>query len=106
MVLLEDEDPLDFLDTVEQTSEERLDTAKQRINDIADKIKASSSEIFIPATTSSTDKAHADPDTQRQQLEELSKVTSSMHCFALRYLEIFASCALNLMMSASSEKLI
>lgn len=83
VVLLEDEDPLDFLDTVEQSSEERLETAKQRINDIAEEIKASSSHLFTPGPSSntSTNSLPADPDRQREQLEQLSKVHDIiLHC--------------------------
>ena len=75
-MLLDDEDPLDFLDTVEQSSEERLEAAKKHINDIASKIKASSSQLFTPESSSetSTSTTPADSDAQRQQLETLSKV--------------------------------
>ena len=76
VVLLEDEDPLDFLDSVEQSSEERLEAAKERINEIANKIKASSGQLFTSESSSepSTKAIAADSDIQRQQLEELSKV--------------------------------
>ena len=97
-MLLEDEDPLDFLDSVEQTSEERLETAKQRINDIADNISASSSKLFNteasqqPSSSTST----ADPDTQRQQLEQLSKVhlKAQAECLPVHYLKQALVCLL------------
>lgn len=79
-MLLGDDDPLEFIDSVEQSAEERLETAKQRINEIADSIRDSCKSLFIPESgKGSKDPASQprSPELQRQQLEQLCKVCSS-----------------------------
>ena len=75
MVLQEDDDPvLGFLESADQSSEERLETAKQHINDVADRVASSPGSVFASEPGTDPVAASSSPETQKQQLEQLSKV--------------------------------
>lgn len=78
VVLLEDDDPLDFLDSADQTFEERLESAKQRIGDVANAVLATSRSLFLPDSKSGESKSpeeNRSPEIQKQQLEAMAKVS-------------------------------
>lgn len=74
-VLLDDEDPLDFLDSSVKSPEEWQAGARKSMDDLADRVrKGSSPGLFLGGSHGSKLPPPADGDIAVQQLAELSKV--------------------------------